>query len=78
MVKRGIDLITVKELLGHSSVTITERYTHSFKEQKWRAVSALSDGVRVDSEILPRMLNICEMKKEGKVKDPVIPLFSVN
>ncbi len=36
LVECGVDLITVKELLGHSSVTVTERYTHSFKELKRR------------------------------------------
>ena len=68
----------MKELLGHSSVTVTERYTHSFKDEKRRAVSALSDRAMVYSEIRPQMLNICEMKKKGKVEDPVIPFFSVN
>jgi len=78
LVKRGIDLITVKELLGHSSVTVTERYTHSFKDEKKRAVSVLSESARIYSEIRPQMLNICEMKKEEKEKDPVTPFFSVN
>ena len=26
---RGVDIMTVKELLGHSTVTVTMRYTHS-------------------------------------------------
>lgn len=42
LVQRGVDLITVKELLGHSSVTITERYTHSYQEQKREAVELLA------------------------------------
>lgn len=41
LVKKGVDIITVKELLGHSSVRITERYTHSSWEQKKKAASAL-------------------------------------
>lgn len=78
LVKRGVDLITVKELLGHSSVTVTERYTHSFKDEKRRAVSVLSEGARVYSGVGPQMLNICETRKEEKEKAPVIPFFSVN
>ncbi len=42
LVKRGVDLIIVKELLGHASVTTTQRYTHSRAEEKLRAVEALS------------------------------------
>jgi site-specific recombinase XerD len=28
MVQEGVDLYTVKELLGHSEITMTERYSH--------------------------------------------------
>ena len=42
LVAKGVDLITIKELLGHHSVRITERYTHSYSEQKKRAVERLT------------------------------------
>ncbi len=41
LVERGVDLITVKELLGHSTVKMTERYTHPYKEHKQMAVELL-------------------------------------
>jgi len=41
LVAAGVDLITVKDLLGHHSVKVTERYTHSNAEQKKRAVEIL-------------------------------------
>ena len=28
LINRGIDLYTVKELLGHSNITVTEKYAH--------------------------------------------------
>jgi integrase len=50
LVKRGIDLITVKALLGHSTVKITERYTHSDQERKRKAVELLSLSEKRHSE----------------------------
>lgn len=41
LVRRGIDLVTVMGLLGHSSITVTMRYAHSQKDEKTRAVEAL-------------------------------------
>ena len=42
LVRSGVDLITVKDLLGHYSVRTTERYTHSNQEQKRKAVELLN------------------------------------
>ena len=42
LVEAGIDLITVKALMGHSTVTVTERYTHSSQVSKRDAVEALT------------------------------------
>jgi excisionase family DNA binding protein len=41
LVESGVDLITVKELLGHSTVKVTERYTHSSRDSKREAVENL-------------------------------------
>lgn len=41
LVAAGVDLITVKDLLGHHSVKVTERYTHTNAEQKKKAVEML-------------------------------------
>jgi len=41
LIERGIDVITVQNLLGHSSVIITQRYTHSGDERKRKAVELL-------------------------------------
>jgi integrase len=42
LVRNGTDLNTVKELLGHSSITTTQRYLHSQAEQKRAAVNSLA------------------------------------
>ncbi|MGB6483326.1 MAG: integrase [Candidatus Acidiferrales bacterium] len=41
LVNRGVDIVTVKELLGHSSITVTMRYTHTNLESKRAAVEKL-------------------------------------
>ena len=41
LVMRGVDLPTVKELLGHKTIAMTLRYTHPSSDHKQRAVSML-------------------------------------
>ena len=41
MVMSGVDLVTVKEILGHSSIEMTMRYAHPTTEGKMNAVNAL-------------------------------------
>jgi len=38
---RGVDIITVSELLGHKSLSMTKRYSHPTPEHKRRAVETL-------------------------------------
>lgn len=54
LVHNGFDLVTVKELLGHSSIQMTMRYTHANSEQKRRAVESLdidSTGQKAGNKI---------------------------
>ena len=41
LLDRGVDIMTVKELLGHSTVIVTMRYTHPNLDSKVRAVGKL-------------------------------------
>ena len=41
LVSRGEDIVTVKELLGHSTVTVTMRYAHTNMASKREAVRNL-------------------------------------
>ncbi len=45
LVMNGVDLVTVKELLGHRSIDMTMRYAHLSQDHKKRAVERL-DGTR--------------------------------
>ncbi len=42
LVQQGVDLYRVKELLGHSSFELTQRYAHLSDEAKREAVEVLS------------------------------------
>ena len=41
LVNRGVDIVTVQQLLGHSAVTVTMRYTHTNLDSKHAAVAKL-------------------------------------
>lgn len=41
LVNSGVDIVTVKELLGHSSISVTMRYAHTNIESKRAAVEKL-------------------------------------
>jgi site-specific recombinase XerD len=41
LVQRGVDLATVRELLGHSSLAMTQIYSHSSQEKKLQAIQSL-------------------------------------
>jgi integrase len=41
LVRSGVDLITVQQLLGHAKITMTARYAHSMADDKTAAVSKL-------------------------------------
>ncbi|MEN6560537.1 MAG: hypothetical protein ABFD52_07170 [Acidobacteriota bacterium] len=43
MVIGGIDLVTVKEILGHATIKMTMRYAHPTPENKRRAVEVLAE-----------------------------------
>jgi integrase len=42
LVNSGVDIVTVKELLGHSSISVTMRYAHTNIESKRAAVEKLN------------------------------------
>jgi integrase len=45
LVMAGVDLVTVKELLGHKTINMTNRYTHLAQEHKAQAVAKLSERI---------------------------------
>jgi integrase len=50
LVEKGFDLITVKDLLGHFSVRVTERYTHTNENRKRQAFDSLVQTKQVEEK----------------------------
>ncbi|MCD6353507.1 MAG: site-specific integrase [Proteobacteria bacterium] len=50
LVNDGVDLYVVKDLMGHSSILMTERYSHLTKEIKRAAVDVLEAQVKQEKE----------------------------
>jgi site-specific recombinase XerD len=46
----GADLYTVKELLGHGEIAMTERYSHLAPDNLWIAVEKAVSRPRVHGE----------------------------
>jgi len=57
LTREGVDIVTVKELLGHSNISTTMRYAHSNDEAKRRAVQRLKSSDKTVA-IVPRKAKI--------------------
>jgi integrase len=64
MVTGGIDLVTVKEILGHATIQMTMRYAHPTPENKRHAVEVLATlfGQKKEETNLPRTKDQIEIR----------------
>jgi site-specific recombinase XerD len=51
MIMNGVDIVTIKELLGHSVITITMRYAHLMPNHKMWAVNKLKAIIRIGTDL---------------------------
>jgi len=61
LVSRGVDIVTVQQLLGHSAVTVTMRYTHTNLDSKHAAVAKLE-------EFSDSLVTACTKMQQSKEK----------
>jgi excisionase family DNA binding protein len=78
LVERGADLITVKELLGHGTVKMTERYTHPNQAQKQKAVETLSHNGSAIPENPSGLSHICHAETDSPPGTPPKGSLSIN
>ena len=78
LIEEGVDLITVRDLLGHFSVRVTQRYTHSNQNLKREAVDLLAAGRARKAENSADLLHICDTGKDEVPATPLTPSNSIN
>ena len=71
MVMGGIDIVTVSQILGHSSISMTMRYAHPTPENKRRAVDILA------SVFYPGQESMDTWQTQKQNEEPEIPLLSM-
>ncbi len=71
LVGSGVDIVTVKELLGHSSISVTMRYAHTNFDSKRAAVEKL-DGFGDNLVTVPKQVH------HNRAKLSLIPAASYN
>jgi len=77
--QKGADIRSVQDLLGHHSLEMTKRYTHTNKKQKQDAVYLLDEKIPSPKpENPPNLSHICHMSEEDLKKKLLTSLFSVN
>jgi excisionase family DNA binding protein len=78
LIEAGADIITVKELLGHFSVRVTQRYTHPSQAQKRRAVDLLATKPIKEAGNQDNLLRSCDAVVTSEKDDPANRSFTIN
>ena len=78
LIEAGSDIITVKELLGHFSVRVTQRYTHPSQIQKRLAVNLLAQKMATEPQNRGNLLRICDAAVTSEKDDPATRTISIN
>jgi integrase len=74
----GVDPITIMELLGQSTLKMTERYTHTSEEQKRQAVDRLAGEIELGARSRQDLLHICDTGTASRKRAALSRLFSAN
>lgn len=57
MVNSGVDLMLVKDILGHSDIRATVRYAHAVTEQSLDAIESVSHYAEQNKKVIKLQVN---------------------
>ena len=75
---RGVDLNTIRELLGHGSIRMTQRYLHSNQALKRNAVESIVEKAGDSSKEGASLLHSCDISGPAQRVNPASDSFPVN
>jgi integrase len=70
MVANSVDLVTIKEILGHSDIKMTMRYAHTTPEIKKKAVNVLAEAIGLEKS--EKMVINWSYKDNGEDVKPLL------
>jgi len=78
LVEAGADVATVWDILGHSSIKVTDRYTHSNLDRMKKAVRLLAEKQAETPENGAGLLHICDISEAEKTGVPIKGSQAIN
>jgi len=67
MIKKGVDLATVSEILGHASITTTQAYVGTVRDDRQKAVEALGTIFETAAKTAATPLSVENHKSQNKL-----------
>lgn len=78
LVQKGVPLYTIKELLGHSSISTTEIYSHLNMDSLREAIKKLDTSVPLSAGASSEILETRQMQKPNLEENSRLQIFSIN
>jgi integrase len=78
LVMAGVDLVTVKDLLGHTGINMTVRYSHLVPEHKAQAVAKLEERFKGSADEIQAQSAVVSSELKEAIGDVLTPKLEQN